>query len=198
MPRWWVLSQTPANNGRISRNVRTISSPHSRPWRGAKRFLRLVSLSRSRKTDALEKHTPNQRLSICVPTPQVHVFFGSTLLVLSMYFRSERKFKDVFFQHHNSCTRFPQMKARDPDCRSVTRVSVRSLWPPSMWLSYPTNLCHRIIVFKGSAHWQMMCDQFCNNATCLPWEMKSWHFIQLEVEWTCCVELKVTLILINV
>lgn len=38
----------------------------------------------------------------------------------------------------------------------------------------------------------MMCDQFQNNATCLPWELKSWDFIQLEVEWTCCVELKVT------
>lgn len=146
----------------------------------------------SRKT-----HTKPKTVNLCSHSSSARLFWKHSTC-FEHVLRSERKFKDVFFQHHNSCTRFPQMKARDPDCRSVTRVSVRSLWPPSMWLSYPTNLCHRIIVFKGSAHWQMMCDQFCNNATCLPWEMKSWHFIQLEVEWTCCVELKVTLILINV
>lgn len=60
--------------------------PTFKAWRGAKHFLRLVSLSWSRKTDALEKHTPNQRLSIWVPaTPQMHIFFGSLRLVFSMH-----------------------------------------------------------------------------------------------------------------
>ena len=62
-------------------------SSQSRPRRGAKHFLRLVSLSRGRKTDALEKHTPNQRLSICVPaSPQELVFFGSACVVFKLHF----------------------------------------------------------------------------------------------------------------
>lgn len=186
MPRWWVLSQTPANNGRVSRNVRMISSPHSRPWRGAKRFLRLVSLSRSRKTDALEKHTPNQRLSICV----LHKCATSSCFQHALWKREEVQRR--VSQHHNSYTHFPQMKARNPDA-DQSLGSLQGLCdPPRCGYSIQPISCHRIIVFKWSAHWQMMCDQFYNNATCLPWEMESWDFIQLEDEWTCCEELKVT------
>lgn len=161
MPRWWALSQTPASNGRVSRNVRMISSPHSRPWRGAKHFLRLVSLSRSRKTDALEKHTPNQRLSICVPaTPQMHILFGSPWSCFQHALWSKRKFRDVFSSITIVTHVFPRWRAWDPHAdQSWGSLQGLSDLPVCGYL-HPTNLCHRIIVCKWSAQWQMVCDQF--------------------------------------
>lgn len=98
--------------------------------------------------------------------------------------RSERKFKDMFFSITIVTHVFPRWSSRDPDARQ-SQGSVQGLSDhPPVWRLHPTTLCHRIIVFKWSAPWQMMCDQFYNNATCLPWEMKSCSLVQLEGEWT--------------
>lgn len=123
----------------------------------------------SRKTDALEKHTPNQRLSICVPaTPPVHVFFGSPRLVFGMRRGGKGSSKTCFSASQWSHTFSPD-EGSQSRCRAVVEVSAGSPCPRSTPPAIPTNLCHRIIVFKWSARWQMMCDQFYNNATCLCW-----------------------------
>jgi len=150
MPCWRGLSQTPVNDNLVSRNVRIISSPHSRPWSTEKLFLQLVSLSWSRKTDAQEKHTKPKTVNLCSCDSSSWGLF----LKPSSCFQS----KFCCFELLNI---FSPYEGLGSTCRSVMGVTARSPWPPpSMWLLHPTNLCHRIIVFKWSAHWQMMCDQF--------------------------------------
>lgn len=151
-----------------------------------KRFLRLVSLSRSRKTDALEKHTPNQRLSICVPaTPQVHVFFGSPCLVFS-----EREVQRRVFLHHNSYTRFPQMKARDPDA-DQSRGSLQGLSdpPPCGYSIQPISVIG--LLFAND----LLTDKWCVTNFIIMQLVFSekWNpEISYSWMWTCCEELKVT------
>lgn len=93
-------------------------------------------LSEAREQDdrcARKTHTPNQRLSICVPaTPQVHSAFGS----LSSCFQHALWIEEVqkhVFQYWNTCACFPQMKIVNGGryvCRSATEVSMSSRWTP--------------------------------------------------------------------
>lgn len=98
MPRWWVLSQTPANNGQVSRNVRMISSPHSRPWRGAK-TLPPACLFEPEQEDRCSRktHTKPKTVNLCSRYSSSARLFWKPSSCFQHALRSERKFKDVFF-----------------------------------------------------------------------------------------------------
>lgn len=113
----------------------------------SKSFLQLVSLYLSGKTDALEKYTPNQRLSVRVPaTSPVH--YGSILLVFNMFFWHKREFKSSVFQHCSSYTHFPQMKRSDANADKSSGSQQGLPDPCPCGFLHQTNHCHGIIVLK--------------------------------------------------
>lgn len=113
----------------------------------------------------------------------LHSSFGSPLLVSTVHFWTKGSSKLCFSAGRSLHSFFPDESLRFR-CRAVMGVRVGSLWPPSMWLTHPTNLCHRIIVFRWSVQWQMTCDQFNHNAVRLSWEMEQFYFIRWKTEWT--------------
>lgn len=150
---WWALSQTPVNNSMVSRNVRMIYSPHTRPWRAAKRCLQLVSLSQSRKTDALEKHRKTEDF------PQL---LNCSSLFWKLYLNSacaseQHVVQRLVIQNHKLLHVFHIWRF-GTHMETSNRGHCKVFMTVSMWLLHPTNLCHYIIVFKWFAHWQMMCD----------------------------------------
>lgn len=80
----------------------------------------------SRKT-----HTKPKTVNLCSHYSSSARLFWKPSPCFQHALWSERKFKDVFFQHHNSHTRFPQMKAHGPDAKQRPG-SVKGLSDPSL------------------------------------------------------------------
>ena len=128
------------------------------------RTLPPACLFESRQEDRCSRKTPNQRLSICVPaTPRELVFFWKRSCCFQIALWSERKFREsARFQHHNSYTRFPQMKARDPhaDQSRGSRQGLpdppSSMWPPSSNQSLSSDHCSQMICSLTNDVWPIL------------------------------------------
>lgn len=141
-----------------------------------------LSLSRSRKTDALAKYTGKPKaVNLCSRYSSSAHLFWKPSPCFQHALQNKRK---LCFSAGWWLLSFLPDESVWFRCRAATEVSAGSLWPPSMWLIHLANLCHRFIVFRWSVHWQMTCDQFYHSAPRLSSEIEWYHSIQWKNEET--------------